>query len=59
VNVLKNQIVVARREINGECCKCPEKPDCREVFCIQTVCKDGKARREINGECCKCPEEIK
>jgi hypothetical protein len=33
VNVLKNQIVVqtvckdgkARREINGECCKCPEE----------------------------------
>ena len=47
---------IRRRACDGKCCQCPEKPDCSEIVCIQSVCEDGKGRREIDGKCCQCPE---
>ena len=59
---------MGRRQIDDDCCACPEPPiadgnwgnqyHCYNEPCKEDLCWDGNPRREIDGRCCECPVDM-
>ena len=59
---------MGRRQIDDDCCACPEPPiadgnwgnqyHCYNEPCKEDLCWDGNPRREIDGRCCECPLDM-